>query len=124
VAFDSSTVVVETDEVLECLRRAREIIAKKKQWCQWHLAETKNGSFCYPMTNEAVSFCALGAILRANGEGYAGPTFYEGLSRQAVLAVAHANNLGKTVSAIAEFNNYHRHVDVLKAFDKAILSLS
>lgn len=49
--------------VVECLENAYKRIQYKDNWCQDALARTFDGFEVYPRDDEAVAFCALGAIM-------------------------------------------------------------
>lgn len=73
------------------LRRAAAIITPGKRWIQGALAKTKEGGYCSPFAEEAVCFCAVGALVRASGYKYeTGGTFCYGVER---------TNFGKAATA-------------------------
>lgn len=51
--------------VVAVLRRARALV--KRGWCQGHFAETADGRPCGRKADNAVKWCAFGAILAAGG---------------------------------------------------------
>lgn len=93
-------------ETINILKRARELIKDRKNWCQFSAIISKgaDGSFAY---------CALGALNRISSA-----SFYE-------IGVA-GNELRKdpeVKGSIAIFNDTHTHAEVLALFDRRIAAL-
>jgi hypothetical protein len=92
---------------LEVLLEARALIAKPENWTQQAVARDRFGNGTSVLAENAISFCALGALCRAHGnEMWAGRAFTP-------LSEEMRPN-------IPTFNNSRTHADVLAAFERAI----
>lgn len=52
------------NDVKEVIGKVRALLSEPRRWCRWSLARTAQGRHCSVHSNEAVSFCLLGAIER------------------------------------------------------------
>lgn len=101
------------NEAAEALRRARGYIGTPERWTQRFFARDKHGNFTYPYKDDAVCFCALGAV---NVENL--PKGVTNAMHGALYAV-----LAKLeVDSIAEYNDdpERTHKEILALFDAAI----
>lgn len=95
--------------VRQILIEARKLIEKEENWCKRHYALDGAGMSTNELFDNAVCFCALGAINRSAGELLCcedGPV--------SVLTEA----MG--AATVHEFNDTHTHAEVLAAFDRAV----
>lgn len=93
---------------LQVLIDARKLIEKPENWCQGWVARAADGSMRTSDSDDAVSFCMVGAITRAGGgDDFATTDKYRRLM------------LGESVS-FGDFNDTHTHAEVLAAFDRTI----
>jgi len=101
------------------LARARDRISTPDRWTKGWFSRDKFGSFVYPFSDDAVRFCAIGAIQNA-----VGPVGTEG--RQQVIntvfgAIYDAlEKIDPDCAGLAEYNDTHNHEQVLALFDAAI----
>lgn len=51
----------------EVLQAAYDLIGDKRRWCQGELARDCNGNGVLPTSQEAVVWCAMGALLKIGG---------------------------------------------------------
>ena len=49
---------------LKYMKRARNLIANKDNWCQEHNALHKDGGITEPKHRDAMRFCAMGAVIK------------------------------------------------------------
>jgi len=91
---------------IDLIRQARNRIADKKHWTTGALARDAYGHRVGPKSDEAVCWCALGALRRGAKEA-------SDVSRACVL-------LGHSSAWLSEINDRLGHQAVLDMFDKAI----
>lgn len=84
---------------------ARDLISDPKHWCQGAFAYNQNGEQTHSMGNEAVCWCALGAIKNVT---------------QAIKSPARDFFRRSLGVPITTFNDHSPHATVIAAFDKAI----
>lgn len=94
-------------KTITVLKAARALIAKPESWCQNFVSLDNRGEPIGYEQSDAVSFCALGAILRAEHD--------IGTSSRAWDVLKDA--MGGGVCAIPTFNNSRTHAEVLAKFD-------
>jgi hypothetical protein len=96
--------------VTDILVRARKLIEKPENWTQEHYARNVAGEQTSTQAADAVCWCAIGAVLRAD-DTY---PYSE--------AVGIASDLLRDAMGMhpADFNDSHTHPEVLAAFDRAI----
>jgi hypothetical protein len=101
----------------EMLIEGRALIADRLQWTQGQYARTMDGSGVPARCDSAVSFCATGALLRADApsRGYAPSVVYH----EADDALTQAGRELFGVSAVA-VNDDLGHAAVLRMYDRAI----
>ena len=97
---------------LETLKAARQLITDPAKWTQGSSARTSNGVPISTFADDAVCWCALGAIGRSNIVDEV--SNYR--AHQAML-----KQLGGSVVSV--FNDTHTHAEVLGLFDAAIAEL-
>lgn len=95
----------EQARTLEVLREARELIADPERWTRGAGARDANGSSVHPRAEEAVRWCAIGAIDRAD------PSIISD-----ALDALHAVTRGE----VETVNDRGGHKRVLALFDRAI----
>lgn len=97
----------------DIVRRARNLISDPEHWCQGSWAKDKNGSNLRFCDDDAVSFCAAGALGRAGSEAgcdtFLPHEIYDTLDRV----------IGRGGSLTA-FNDDHTHAEVIALFDQTI----
>ncbi len=92
---------------LDVLKAARERISDPSRWCQQRLR-----IWSYWTRNEAVAWCAVGAVLDSAEEMTpTGP-----LASRAMAALS----AKVAPMSLPYFNDTHSHVEVLALFDRAI----
>lgn len=55
--------------ISDVLNKAADLIEPRGRWTQGHYARTKSGDICSSYDRSAVSWCAIGAIMRIGGKG-------------------------------------------------------
>ena len=109
----------ETITTAAVLRRARELIGSREAWTTKAAARRRDGRPVNPRDQDACRFCSLGAIMRAGIDS--GLPEVSSASDRAVFVLGSVmSEMSRTSCAIADFNDHHKHADVLKAFDVAI----
>lgn len=101
---------------LQILTRARKLLSNPKRWCQWTSARDKRGLPTLPLSDNAVSFCAYGAIART----YNGSI---GLCR--TILDKEAGRISKKSGDFVKYNDARgrTHAQILALFDSAIARL-
>lgn len=94
----------------QILVAARKLIERPESWTQGWFAKNASGLSTYADHDDAVCWCASGALIRVAPPGHRAP----------------ARNLLDSAAGVCieEFNDSHSHADVLAAFDKAIEAAS
>jgi hypothetical protein len=98
---------------LETLKKARDLISDPAKWTQGNLASDVYGDEIDPQSDDAICFCAIGAI-----ERFTGTT--ENTEADLCLSVTCEKLSGLPVFA---FNDSHTHPEVVALFDAAIAEL-
>ena len=99
-------------DTVEILEKARELISDESRWTQGSYAKDEKGEGTLPWREEAVCFCALGAIKKAGN-------FHDDCSEPAIfLGRVLRDDMG--LHSVDEYNDSHSHADVLALFDRAI----
>ena len=101
------------------LVRARELIAEPSHWTQYAQAKDILGNNVSPYSRTAVSFCALGALKRAE---YDADSLTGAVPRECDKASLY-RHLPSEYSTLMNFNDSCTHTEVLDLFDAAIRSL-
>jgi hypothetical protein len=94
---------------LETLKAARDLISDPARWTQGAFARDATGAKSRLYLEQAVCFCAVGAIRRV----YVPPVAIGSLLKQ----------LPKDCQTLGHFNDTHTHAEVLALFDAAIAEL-
>jgi hypothetical protein len=97
---------------LETLKAARALITDPAKWTQGAQARDKRGQPFSTHNDNAVCWCALGAI-----EKVADP-----YSEEAYEAAKKLRSISPN-GTVSDFNDTHTHVEVLALFDAAIAEL-
>lgn len=105
--------------VLDILRRARALITDPQHWTTRYTARDREGDPTSEWTDDAVSFCAIGAINRCSES--TGASCAADYARAAVDAL-HALPVSDPYP-ITLVNDHHGHAVVLQRFDIAIAHL-
>jgi hypothetical protein len=97
----------------EVLQKAREILTPPGAWTQGQFARNADGVGCSEYRDEAVCFCAVGALHRAAWRVNSAPEWYYDALRALIAVVGHS---------IGSWNDAEgrTQAEVLAAFDKAI----
>lgn len=101
---------------LEILCGARELISDPERWTIGALARDCNGDPTYYKYDDAVKFCAVGAICRVNFK-------FGHVCSNANNSIIELNFVIESHFSLGDFNDTHTHTEVLSAFDRAIKSL-
>lgn len=105
--------------VVEVLEQARALIADQTHWCQNALAVDAEGCETDPSADDAMAWCALGAIYRASDSGILSPAFDE--ADAALWRAIPTIRPGWTLDAtVADVNDGLDHAAVLALYDCAI----
>jgi hypothetical protein len=104
-------------KVATLLKNARSIIARG--WCRTNLATDANGKRVTVKNPKAKSFCAIGALRRA--EHVMGTTGVATEGRKVLRSVLPASCFS---ASVVSFNDYGTKQEVLKLFDRAIDKVS
>lgn len=104
----------------DILVRARNLINQSNAWTQGCFARDVNTEMCEPNDQDAVRWCAIGAIMCATEDTAAQSLALDALGHHGIRFAS--NNLAK---AIVDWNDYEErdHEEVLAAFDRAIAKL-
>jgi hypothetical protein len=97
---------------LETLKAARQLITDPAKWTQGEAARDHNGKGVLAYGEDAVCFCALGAIRNVVG-----------MDDDAFDLVFDTFRDKAKVKLVACFNDTHTHAEVLALFDAAIAEL-
>lgn len=96
---------------LELLKAARALISDPKAWIQGFYAKAADGDIAIAFDDNAVCFCAVGAVIHFQGDWQA--------SAEALLDVE-AGRFDSTCCSMIDFNDKHTHAEVLAVFDATI----
>lgn len=101
---------------LQILTRARKLLSNRKRWCQGASARDKRGLPTLPLSDNAVSFCAYGAIQRASDGD---------IGQCDIILDKEACRISKKKGNIASYNDARgrTHAQILALFDSAIARL-
>ncbi|MGX7706345.1 DUF6197 family protein [Methylobacterium sp. Gmos1] len=106
---------------VEILREARALIADKSRWTQKAFARDNAGRYTDENSNEAICFCAAGAVLRAASRG---PSSYENDAFEVLSAASYdlfrEDSVLVVNDGLPDRDASEAHDDVLKVFDLAI----
>ena len=116
-----------TENEKKVMEQARAYIDEPDKWIVDYLAKDADGNSCEPESPRAVSFCAIGAILRANDDERRS---YNGNAVSVMLLTDKLSNYVLPGDAqveyedgwnnIAEFNNTSTYAEVIDFFDRAV----
>jgi hypothetical protein len=99
----------------ELLIKARALIANPENWTRMAFARDSEGVSVDELCDDAVCFCAVGAINRAKADhGYLGGDNPPMKLMRGVVSQCFKNSL------ISEFNDTRTHAEVMFLFDKTI----
>lgn len=98
---------------VQILKDARALIADEKNWTQDSFARDSGGLPIDPTNDDAVCFCAIGALARAVGSNPDGELPAENFLVSEMLE-------WDARDSIPDFNDNHTHADILSLFDRAI----
>lgn len=95
---------------LQVLKKARKLLSKPEKWTQGWYYKDSNGQDVYDDMDEAVCFCAMGAIERSSNAQVE-------VESKALLLLKNAVRVD-----VAAWNDAPRrtHAQILRGFDKAI----
>lgn len=110
--------------VLQTLKDARALIEDPKHWTRFAPARDANGKEVFASGQDAVCWCALGAIAKAT----AWCALIEPAAAELEETIAANGDLRpagrlSTLSPLATLNDYGTHAGVLRAFDLTIRRL-
>jgi len=104
--------------LLRALMNARALISDPTHWCQKAYARDKNDIPTSSLDENANSFCAMSAIIRASA-----PNTVTVGSRAIKLLNEEIVRNYKEYEGIIRFNDEHAHEEVLDVFDTALDTL-
>ena len=108
------------NNVLKVLRTARGLVNKKNGWIRGAMAMNKMGKTVTVKSPEAVAFCAIGALRRAEFK-----LGTPGVATQARIELRKALPITAYNGSIVEFNdNSSDNTRVVNLFDRAIARVS
>jgi hypothetical protein len=102
---------------LETLKAARQLITDPAKWTQGWFALNANGDRTFGASQQAVCWCALGAI-----DKFDPPNFFDLPNAQAKDKFERFC-LSKNEQGVSHYNDTHTHAEVLALFDAAIAEL-
>ena len=107
--------------ITEILVKAKKLIEDYEHWTTHTLARDGKGKGCDPLSNEACSFCSLGAIVNVTqaSKYVADRSSYYDEAVELLRLAMYPNNYNE-FRFIGDFNDKHSHEEVLDAYDKAI----
>lgn len=97
------------------LTTARELIADPKHWIKGILASTLDNCEVDPEQTEAVKFCMVGAVLRAEKDHNYVYRRSDAVENPFLFLTKACNG-----RVLAVYNDHYTHEQVLQLFDKAI----
>jgi hypothetical protein len=100
-------------EIVEVLKKARGLISDPKHWTQGTFAKDAYGREVDPEDDQAICFCAIGAIHAAAG----------GMNEDCGRAIWDLR-IRTPERSVSEFNDHRSHAEVLELFDDAIARLA
>ncbi len=100
------------------LKKARRLLTNPKRWLKGAGAADKSGTWVFPRSKKAETFCAIGAVARYASKGWGGAT--EIMVAENALAGAIRSKTFK--GDLVSFNDAKRtsHKQLLGVFDRAI----
>lgn len=101
--------------IVETLTQARALIASPAKWTRGVNARNNKGDRINWDNPRAARFCALGALKRASQQVDAQRSLYS--ARQSMQKIIEEIS---DYSGIIEYNDSHKHADVVRVFDDAI----
>lgn len=113
------TTKVTTDDVVDRLSEARELIADPRHWTSRAAARDAAGLPTFPVSDDAVCWCAMGALVRATDRRTMG---YHPLFERCrlVLYAASIELRPEAPTGIVVINDWYGHMSVLSVYDRAI----
>lgn len=103
--------------VHDLLVKARELIKDEENWCKNALAKNKRGNLVSEKSDDACSFCMIGAVSCAGNRNL----YSMGEVDNAIDILQRSIiDQGVGVIPISVFNDGASHKDVIKVFDHAI----
>lgn len=99
-------------DTVQILKEARALIADEKNWTQDSFARNSAGETTEPADDEAVCYCAIGALAKVARLSPECNLPAENLVEEEALMLGWIN--------VPEFNDNHTHAEVLALFDRAI----
>lgn len=106
-------------QILSTLEFAYHLLDSRKNWTQGAYARNRHNEPIAPTSNEAVCWCAIGAVGAASGNRLG---VESRLARESLAIIAAANGL-KDPDAIAHANDIETYGEVRKLFRRAISAL-
>ena len=107
--------MIAKSQITKTLQKARYRITDENHWCQGEHARNANGDYVFYRSENAVSWCAQGAVLRETQD--------DPFLRERCLDVLY-ENLSKSWQQhefkVNDFNDASTHVEVLDLFNLAI----
>lgn len=108
---------------LQILTEARAKLAQG--WCTFVFAKTKTGHWVDPRSDEAIAFCAMGALSAASeSRPYTCATQPAEIALEECLPEIFEYKGFGPGDRVAQFNNMTSQADVLNLFDRAIAKLA
>jgi hypothetical protein len=101
---------------LQIIEKAKELIQDERHWCRYYLAIDDDGLAADPTSEQAVKYCALGALLAAAYQLTNNETWARELARNALRPLCGSDTL-------VLLNDQHGHAAVLALFEEAIAKL-
>lgn len=100
----------------DILKEVREIIGEEKNWCQGAFAKDKHGLSVFETSDEACTFCLLGAFWRV-----ASKHKFRYAERQPIRQLLRKQLPKGWSGSLDSFNDSHTHKEVLAIVDAAIV---
>ena len=108
----------------EVLKKARDLLSDSSRWT-WNLwARNKDGAYASPASPDACQWCLTGALYKAILGDCSLASLNESESKLYEDCLAKLRTslslMGYPMTGVAEYNDTHSHLEVLKLLDKAI----
>lgn len=112
-----------TPNVSDILKKARALLSDEKKWTTGFYARDNEGNFVYASDDQAVCFCAIGAVKKVMIDEGLGDVCLEGLAVTQLDIVTQKLFQIECVSQLNDFRDYGYN-SVLHVFDAAIKEAS
>lgn len=106
----------------QILEKARKILSNRKRWTRLEFARDESGSAVSIFSDEAVQFCAVGALHKAEGREHNPDLFGESIQLKEARRLLFAQTSGE-YGSITEINDRGGYDKVIEVFDRTLTEL-